>query len=400
MDFLKNTSRIYAKILVLAIFLCAVLCLASCNRGSESIDADSDIYIPQLVSADVGSTVSVSAHSAIAVEATNGEVYFEKNSHERLPMASTTKIMTALVALENCDVNKEIKVSKDAVGVEGSSIYLYENECLTLENLLYALLLESANDAAAAIAIEIGGSIQGFAGMMNDKAKELGLENTSFENPHGLDSDNHYTTAYDLAKITMAAMKNPIFERIVSTYKRVIPLNETEGARVLINHNKLLKNYDGAIGVKTGFTKKSGRCLVSSAERDGVQLICVTINAPNDWQDHENMLDLGFSLYENKTFYDKNEFTYLHNVVGGFDTTVTLVNQEPLCAILRSGKDNITQHIELQKFSYAPIKEGEVIGRIYYTDGDKIIASSPLVASHKVEINIKEKSFWQKIFKN
>lgn len=400
MGFFKKTYEFYAKILVLAIFLCAFLCLSSCNFNDAVIDTDSDIYIPQLTAASEGNTALVSAHSAIAIQAQNGEVYFEKNAHEKLPMASTTKIMTALVALENCDINNVISISKDAVGVEGSSVYLYENERLTLENLLYALLLESANDAAAAIAIEIGGSVEGFAAMMNDKARELGLENTSFENPHGLDSENHYTTAYDLAKITMAAMQNPIFEKIVSTYKRVIPLNGNEGARVLINHNKLLKNYDGTIGVKTGFTKKSGRCLVSAAERDGVRLICVTINAPNDWQDHENMLDLGFSLYENKTFYEKNEFTYLHNVVGGIDSTVALVNQEPLGAILRQGCYNIKQHIEIQNFSYAPIKEGEILGTIYYTQGDKIIASSPLVTLHKVDANIKEKSFWQKIFRS
>ena len=400
MGIFKNNSKFYAKISVLAIFLCFTLCLVSCDSVTPSVDADSGIYIPQLTSANSDNSLSVSARSAIAIEADSGEIYFEKNAHERLPMASTTKIMTALVAIENCDINRVVKISKDAVGVEGSSIYLYENECLTLENLLYALLLESANDAAAAIAIEIGGSVEGFADMMNDKARELGLEDTSFENPHGLDSENHYTTAYDLAKITMAAMKNPIFEKIASTYKRVIPLNDTEGARVLINHNKLLKNYDGTIGVKTGFTKKSGRCLVSAAERDGVRLICVTINAPNDWQDHENMLDLGFSLYENKTFYEKNEFTYLHNIVGGVDTTLTLTNTEPLRAILRNDNNDITRHIELQKFSYAPIKEGKVVGRIYYTQDDEIIASSPLAAAHKVDTKVKEKSFWKILFRN
>lgn len=395
----KKTYEFYAKILVLAIFLCAFLCLSSCNFNDAVIDTDSDIYIQQLTAASEGNTALVSAHSAIAIQAQNGEVYFEKNAHEKLPMASTTKIMTALVALENCDINNVISISKDAVGVEGSSVYLYENERLTLENLLYALLLESANDAAAAIAIEIGGSVEGFAAMMNDKARELGLENTSFENPHGLDSENHYTTAYDLAKITMAAMQNPIFEKIVSTYKRVIPLNGNEGARVLINHNKLLKNYDGAIGVKTGFTKKSGRCLVSAAERNGVRLICVTINAPNDWQDHENMLDLGFSLYKNKTFFEEYQFTYLHNIVGGVDSTVSVANKEFISAIIREGSCSIKQHIEIQSFSYAPIKEGEIIGQIYYTQGDKVIASSPLVTIHKVDANVKEKSFWQKVFR-
>ena len=169
MGFFKYTCISFAKILVLAVFLCSFLCLIFCGVTNQSIDADSYKYIPQLTDISYGSGISVSAHSAIAIEADNGEIYFEKNAHERLPMASTTKIMTALVAIENADISKEIKVSKDAVGVEGSSIYLYENECLTLENLLYALLLESANDAAAAIAIEIGGSIEGFAEMMNAK---------------------------------------------------------------------------------------------------------------------------------------------------------------------------------------------------------------------------------------
>jgi D-alanyl-D-alanine carboxypeptidase len=225
---------------------------------------------------------SVSARSAIVVEAETGRVIWAKNAHVSLPMASTTKIMTALVALENADPEKTVSIPPDAVGVEGSSVYLYEDERLRLEDLLYAMLLESANDAAAAIAIEVGGSIEGFSEMMNAKAEELGLERTSFANPHGLDDPEHYTTAAELARIAVAAMKNESFCNIVSTYKKTIPLNETEGVRLLINHNKMLSRYDGAVGIKTGYTKKSGRCLVSAAERDHVKLICVTLNAPDD----------------------------------------------------------------------------------------------------------------------
>ena len=192
-------------------------------------------------------SLSLSAESAVLMCAENGEVYFSKNADAPLPMASTTKIMTALVALENSDVTDTVQIDRRAVGIEGSSVYLTEGEMLTMENLLYALLLSSANDAAVAIAIEIGGSTEGFAELMNAKADEMGLENTHFDNPHGLDSENHYTSARDLAKITAAALENETFSKIVSTYKTTIPC--ISGTRVLINHNKLLRSYDGAVGV-------------------------------------------------------------------------------------------------------------------------------------------------------
>lgn len=208
------------------------------------------------------SGISVSASSAVLMDASSGNVLYEKDAHTERPMASTTKIMTALIAIEEYDLKKTVTVSKEAVGVEGSSVYLYENEKLTMEELVFALMLESANDAATAIAIEIAGSVEEFAELMNEKAEELGLENTSFENPHGLDGESHYTTAYDLAKLTAYAMKNEAFRAVVSTYKTVIPMNNGEGSRLLINHNRLLKSYEGTIGVKTGYTKKSGDVLL------------------------------------------------------------------------------------------------------------------------------------------
>ena len=186
--------------------------------------------------------VSVSAQSAVLLNAENGEVYYSRNAEERLPMASTTKIMTALVAIENSDISDTVSIDRRAVGVEGSSIYLTEGELLSMEDLLYAVLLASANDAAAAIAIEVGGSIEGFAEMMNEKARELGLKNTHFENPHGLDSEAHFTTALDLARITAAALENETFAKIVSTYKT--SFDGENGTRVVINHNKLLKSYE------------------------------------------------------------------------------------------------------------------------------------------------------------
>ena len=227
---------------------------------------------------------TVSAESAILIEANTGDVVFESNSRKVLPMASTTKIMTALVALENGNLDEKFSVPEEATDVEGSSVYLTAGETVTMRDLLYALMLESANDAATAIAFRIGGSVGGFASLMNEKAEELCLEDTHFTNPHGLDDPEHYTTAYDLCKLTCAAIENAEFEKIVSTLSADAFSCGTR--RTLVNHNRLLRSLYGAIGVKTGFTKRSGRCLVSAVRRDCVLTVAVTLNDPNDWSDH------------------------------------------------------------------------------------------------------------------
>ena len=223
-------------------------------------------------------------------------------------MASTTKIMTALVAIENCPIDKMVTVSPEAVGVEGSSVYLKANEKISMESLLYALLLSSANDAAAAIAYEVAGGIPEFAELMNEKAKSLGLENTHFANPHGLDDAEHYTTARELALIARAALENETFSKIVSTKKKTISIHDGEESRLLVNHNRLLFEYDDVVGVKTGYTKKCGRTLVSAAEKDGVHLIAVTLSDGNDWVDHRAMLDYGYEKIECVTLCKAGDF--------------------------------------------------------------------------------------------
>ena len=243
-----------------------------------------------------GQAPKTSARAAALYEPKSDTFLYTKNENQRLGMASTTKIMTALVALENAELEKVIRVDDRAVGIEGSSIYLKENEELSIEALIYSLMLRSANDAALALAYEISGSVEEFSRLMNEKAEGLGLTDTSFTNPHGLDNKDHYTSARDLAILTAAALKNEKFKEIVSTYKITIQSSTTE--RLLVNHNKLLTGYDGCIGVKTGYTKKSGRSLVSAAERNGVTLISVTIDDPDDWIDHKKMLDYGFSRYK------------------------------------------------------------------------------------------------------
>jgi D-alanyl-D-alanine carboxypeptidase len=305
--------------------------------------------------------------------------------------------MTALVAIEQGDLQRKVSVSPAAVGVEGSSIYLYEGEKLTLEELIYAMMLESANDAATAIAIEVGGSVEGFAEMMNKKALSLGLRDTHFTNPHGLDDPEHYTTARELGIIAYEAMKNETFKSVVSTYKKTIPLNESDGVRLLINHNKMLKGYAGAVGIKTGYTKKSGRCLVSAAEKDGVNLIAVTLNAPDDWQDHARMLDFGFSLFESRVLCHDGEYSYTLPIVGGDKDYVTVKNIGETRITLPKSKGDLTCVTELASFAYAPISEGEKIGRlVFYSDGQRI-ATVPLYAAFGAERTVYKKSLMDKL---
>ncbi len=363
------------------------------DYGGDVISADADYNASEAVSVP-----ALSAKSAILVDAESGRVLLEQNGYSRLPMASTTKIMTALTALENMDCGTEITVSDAAVGIEGSSIYLYAGEKLTLEQLLYAILLESANDAAAAVAIAVGGSIEGFAELMNQTADKIGLENSNFENPHGLDSENHYTTAYDLARLTAYALQNETFRKIVSTYRAEIPQGEG-GARLLINHNKLLKNYEGAIGVKTGFTKKSGRCLVSAAERGGVCLIAVTLSAPNDFDDHAKMLDYGFSRLEHITLADIGEISSLLPVINGTVSEITVKNHDSLALTLEKyGMTGAVCAVELPRFVFAPVCVGDVLGRaVFYNQNGDILGSVDLIAEESSENIAYKKGIWSKI---
>ncbi|MBQ4137279.1 MAG: D-alanyl-D-alanine carboxypeptidase [Clostridia bacterium] len=324
--------------------------------------------------------LDTSARSAVLIDAASKTVLYEKEPDVRLPMASTTKIMTALVALENADTETVVTIPPEAVGVEGSSVCLKAGESMTLGELLYAVLLESANDAAAAVAYAIGGSIEDFAIMMNEKATSMGLENTSFANPHGLDAENHYTTAKELAIIAAEALENESFKEIVGTYRYKIPMS-AGGYRYLLNHNKMLKLYDGAIGVKTGFTKKSGRCLVSAAERDGLRLVSVTLNAPDDWRDHRAMLDYGFDTYEMKTLAREGEYSFTLDCIGKKITQVKAVNKGGVSLCLAKQGGEITQTVYLPRFVYAPVNEGDRLGYIEFARDGKVIASVELFAS-------------------
>ena len=330
-----------------------------------------------------------SAKAAVLMEAASGDLIFSQNENTRLPMASTTKIMTALVTLDQVSLDTKVTIPTAAVGVEGSSIYLVENEILTIEDLLYALMLESANDAAVALAVAVAGSVDAFAELMNEKAGKLGLTDTHFVNPHGLDADDHYTTARELALIARAAMEDPTFRRICGTEKKNIPMQGVEGKRLLLNHNKMLRTYDGAIGVKTGFTKKTGRCLVSAAERNGVTLIAVTLGAPDDWRDHTAMLDYGFSLYESISLCGAGSYHAPLWIQSGKQEYVMVENTDALSVTLRRSHGEIVCRVELPRFEFAPIAVGEELGRLSYwerlKDGSlRELGSVPLYAANTV----------------
>lgn len=336
---------------------------------------------------------AISAHSAIVLDATTGRVLYEKNADEPGLIASTTKIMTALVVCEQCNVLDRMAIPKEAVGIEGSSMYLREGEILTVQELLYGLMLSSGNDAAVALAIYCGGTVSGFVEQMNDKAKVLGLSQTHFENPNGLDSPGHYSTARDLATLAAYAMKNPVFHKTVSA-KTV-----SVGQRYLRNHNKLLWQLSGADGVKTGYTKAAGRTLVSSAVRDGRRLVAVTLRDPDDWRDHAVLLEEGFSRYSVKRLVTAGEQVGTVDIVGGDRGMVTLVADEHFeCAL--APQEQVTLVLPGTGFLYAPVAMGAKAGYAYVMIDGEAVGKIPLVYGQTVEQNVTEekKSIFQKIF--
>lgn len=314
--------------------------------------------------------LEVSAQYACLMDAATGRVFYEKNARERHSMASTTKIMTALVALESCSPDDIVTVSANAAGTEGSSIYLAAGEKLRMEDLLYGLMLHSGNDAAIAVAEHVSGSVEEFAARMTQKARDIGAKDTQFKNPNGLDADGHYTTAYDLALITRYALKNERFAQIVATRKKSIPWESKDWDRVLVNHNKLLTMYDGCVGVKTGFTKKTGRCLVSAAVRDGWEVIAVTLNAPNDWQDHTNMLNYAFDSYQPSPLVMREMVVKTIPVKNGAQDMLPLYPDGEFNVIMDNPAELANYKIDYQLPNEltAPVHAGQVVGsmRISY----------------------------------
>ena len=311
--------------------------------------------------------VSTGAKSSALYNPDTKSFIYQNNANMRLPMASTTKIVTALLAIESLDFTETVRVPKEAVGVEGSSLYLKENDELTVKDLVYSVLLQSANDAATVLALRISGNIPDFAVKMTERVNRIGAYDTSFKNPHGLDCEDHYTTAHDLSLIAAEALQNDIFREISSTYRYSFKLGDQ--TRTVINHNRLLKSYTGCIGVKTGFTKKSGRCLVSAAEINGITLVAVTLDDPDDWRDHETMLDYGFESLENVSL---STFVSIPN-------TLPTVSSDGARLAIGTAKEYVVKakdeafsyYLDLPSYIAKDIKAGEKIGTLTLKLGDR-----------------------------
>lgn len=334
------------------------------------------INILVFVMADVKvGAVSVSAEYACVIEMDSASVIYEKNARQKHSMASTTKIMTALLAVESGTTDDVVTVSRNASLQEGSSIYLRAGDKIVMRDLLYGLMLNSGNDAAVAVAEHIAGSADEFAKLMTKRAKQIGAENTQFKNPNGLDADGHYTTAYDLALIARAAMQNEEFAEIVGTKNKKITLLNNGADIYLSNHNKMLKIYEGAIGVKTGYTRATGRCLVSAAQRGEMSFIAVTLNAPNDWTDHKNMLDYAFGVCERKEIIKKDYVLKKIPISGNRE--IEVCTDKSVYAVVKKGESTeceVRLHIsdeidaplnKMEKIGFAEVMQnGEVLERV------------------------------------
>lgn len=322
---------------------------------------------------------AVSAQSAVLMCANNGKVLYSKNEAKRLSMASTTKIMTSLLAIEAAIPDKEIVVTSEMVSVEGTSMGLVEGDSVSVKELVYGMLLQSGNDAANTVAYVLGGSPEGFAEMMNNRADEIGMKNTNFVTASGLDSKEHYSTAYDMALLACESISNPEFASICSKKSVRVTYGNPPYARTLTNHNRLLWSYDDAIGIKTGFTKKSGRCLVSAAERNGITLVAVTLNAPDDWNDHISMFEYGFSKYKGVELTCRLPDI---KVAGGEKESVSVrLSSNPMWI----ENEDCNVRIFIRPFLYAPVEKDYFAGTAVFYSDEKIIAEIPLLTNDSVE---------------
>lgn len=340
------------------------------------------------VNSNSASAASDSAKASVLIIGGSNEIIYSKNPDKKLSMASTTKIMTAVLVIENCDIDREITVTDEMVRVEGTSSGLLAGDKIDVKTLLYCMMLQSGNDAANVAAYAVSGSVEKFVELMNKKAREIGMKNTSFATPSGLDDEDHYSTAYDMAILTSYALNLPIFVEICSTYKKTVSYGNPKYNRTITNHNKLLQSYEGIIGVKTGFTKKSGRCLVTAAKRNGVTLICVTLDDWNDWDDHTKLLDYGFGAV--KKFPLKLDFNLKIDVVGSKKHSVNIKMKYTPYFFTSESKLKYDSRIELQHFLYAPVKKGENAGRVvFYGKNGCEICSVPLLCDDSADFFVK-----------
>lgn len=338
---------------------------------------------------------SVSAVSAVLINADTGGTIFEKNADEKRAVASTTKIMTALLTLESGQLDRRFTVDSMAIRVEGTSMGLREGDIVTRRALCYGMLLPSGNDASNAAAVNISGSLSAFAEKMNEKAAQLGMNDSHFVTPSGLDAPEHYSTARDMAKLTRAALKNEDFRAICGLTSATLEFGNPPYSRTLYNSNKLLKQYEGCIGVKTGFTDNARRCLVSAAERDGVTLIAVTLNAPDDWSDHKKLFDYGFSMVNSQEISPESVSV---DIVGGTVREVTAAPESSaVVGLTASEAGEIRTEYRVPAFVYAEVSAGDCMGyvEIYYKE--ELLRSIPLLAERDCPREAAQQSLWERI---
>lgn len=322
-----------------------------------------------------------SASSAIVMDGLTNEVLYEKNVHEERSIASTTKIMTALVACESGKLDDVVTVTDEMVNVIGTSLGLMTDDKITLYDLVVGMLLVSGNDAANAAAVYLGGSLEGFAAMMNEKAKELEMNHSLFVTPSGLDEGGHHSTAYDMALLASAALKNDVFAAICKESRMEVTVNDER--RSVYNHNKLLSYMDDCIGIKTGFTEKAGRCLVSAVNRNGNVIICVTLNDGNDWNDHMALFAECEKMYQKKEIHDIINI----DIVGSEKNTVSASYSAEISVL---NPELVTVECYHFPFLYAPVQKGEELGKIIIKYKEKEVASVPIIAEESVEYYAKQ----------
>ena len=357
--------------------------------AAMSLSAAMVVFAP-LPARAAGEWPRVCAQCAILTDARTGQALFEKDADTPRPIASVTKLMTALVVLENAALTETVTVPGEAAGVEGTSLYLKAGDTLTVRELLYGLLLESGNDAAVALAVHVAGSVEAFVGLMNGKAAALGMERTHYVNPHGLTAEGHQSTARDLAKLMAQCAEDPAFVRIASTERISI------AGRSFKNHNKLLGSFEGTIAGKTGYTKAAGRTLVTCAERDGMRLVCVTLNDGDDWDDHAALYEAGFAAFERRVCVRAGEVPAAVPVIAGVEDEVAVRARRGACVFCRRG-DEIATRVCLPAFVYADVRAGDVLGRLEILRNGEVLDTVALEAVRDVKRDRdQELTFWER----
>lgn len=349
------------------------------------------LAVPSFVCA---SAIETKAKAAVVMDCATGAVIYSKNENKRLSMASTTKIMTAIIVLENADLDKEYTVKYSEAATEGSALGISAGDVLSVKSLLYGLLIVSGNDAAAALADAVAGDEKSFVELMNEKAKQLGLENTHFSNPSGLTDKKHYSSALDMAVLTKYALSNKLFSKIVSLSDTQITFSSPKKTISLHNHNRLLGEYEGCIGVKTGYTENAGRCLVSAAKRKGQTVIAVTLSDPDDWNDHKKMLDYAFSHSE---AYSLNLNNAQIPVVGAQQKTVGVTYPETEVYLPEGELKYVSAEIYSYHFLYAPVKKGEIIAQAVIFYKGRELKRINLYSNQNVKLKKSNKAFWKSI---